>query len=210
MSEDVSEERLSVGEAAARLGVTRDAIHKRIRRNSIRHEQGEDGRFYVYVDTSTIGADTSTDMSAAARAELLEELRERLHFVERQLEEERQARTEERRRHDTLMAQLMQRIPELEPPAPPEAPEPREPRPNRVRPERAEPVEPVNPRRAEPERVTPERVEPERVQPERVQPQESPVTAADEQQGRSPVPDAGGPREETRERPFTREEGARS
>jgi hypothetical protein len=30
------------------------------------------------------------------------------------LEDEREARTEERRRHDTLMAQLMQRIPELE------------------------------------------------------------------------------------------------
>jgi len=64
VSEDVSEERLSVGEAAARLGVTRDAIHKRIRRDSIRHEQGEDGRFYVYVDTSTIGADISTRQRA--------------------------------------------------------------------------------------------------------------------------------------------------
>jgi predicted DNA-binding protein YlxM (UPF0122 family) len=195
VSEDVSEKRLSVGEAAARLGVTRDAIHKRIRRNSIRHEQGEDGRFYVYVDTSTTGADTFTDMSAAARAELLEELRDRLHFVERQLEEERQARTEERRRHDTLMAQLMQRIPELEPPAPPESPEPREPGPYRVRPERAEPVEPVDPRREEPQRVEPERVEP----------RESSMTAADEQQGRGPVPDTGGP-QTAREQPFTPEQ----
>jgi hypothetical protein len=37
-----------------------------------------------------------------------------VHYLERVLEEEREARTEERRRHDTLMAQLMQRIPELE------------------------------------------------------------------------------------------------
>jgi len=37
--------------------------------------------------------------------------------LEKMLEEEREARTEERRRHDTLMAQLMQRIPELEPPS---------------------------------------------------------------------------------------------
>jgi excisionase family DNA binding protein len=118
VSEDKSVERLSVAEAAERLGVTRDAIHKRIRRGSIRHEQGEDRRFYVFVDASTTGADTSTDESTAelARAELLDELRDRLRFVERQLEEERQARTEERRRHDTLMAQLMQHIPEIEAP----------------------------------------------------------------------------------------------
>jgi hypothetical protein len=200
VSEDVSEKRLSVGEAAARLGVTRDAIHKRIRSNSIRHEQGEDGRFYVYVDTSTTGADTSTDMSAAARAELLEELRDRLHFVERQLEEERQARTEERRRHDTLMAQLMQRIPELEPPAPPESPEPREePGPYRVRPERAEPVEPVNPRREEPERVQPQRVEPERAHP-----RESPETVGDIPMGPTPPEASDGPHS-AREQPFTEE-----
>jgi hypothetical protein len=184
VTEDVSEERLSVGEAAARLGVTRDAIHKRIRSNSIRHEQGEDGRFYVYVDTPTTGADTSADMSTAARAELLDELRDRLHFVERQLEEERQARTEERRRHDTLMAQLMQRIPELEPPAPPESPEPREPGPHRVRPERAEPVDPVDPQREEPERAEAPRSA-----------RESPVSVPDEQQGRGPIPNAPGPQE---------------
>jgi hypothetical protein len=38
-------------------------------------------------------------------------------YLERVLEEERGARTEERRRHDTLMAQLMQRIPEIEAPS---------------------------------------------------------------------------------------------
>jgi hypothetical protein len=44
-----------------------------------------------------------------------------VHYLERMLEDEREARTEERRRHDTLMAQLMQRIPQLE--ASPEASE---------------------------------------------------------------------------------------
>jgi hypothetical protein len=44
-----------------------------------------------------------------------------VHYLERMLEDEREARTEERRRRDTLMAQLMQRIPQLE--APSEAPE---------------------------------------------------------------------------------------
>jgi hypothetical protein len=46
-----------------------------------------------------------------------------VHYLEWVLEEEREARTEERRRHDTLMTQLMQRFPEIDAPA---SPEPRE------------------------------------------------------------------------------------
>jgi hypothetical protein len=46
--------------------------------------------------------------------EMVEELRDRVRSLERMLEQEREARTEERRRHDTLIAQLMQRIPELQ------------------------------------------------------------------------------------------------
>jgi hypothetical protein len=42
-----------------------------------------------------------------------------VHYLERVLEEELEARTEEHRRHDILMAQLMQRIPELEAPREP-------------------------------------------------------------------------------------------
>ncbi len=142
MSEDVSVERLSVAEAAEALGVTRDAIHKRINRSTIEYEKGEDGRFYVYVDTSTQGLDTSTDTSKdESKVEALERLidsqQDRIAFLERVLEEEREARTEERRRHDTLMAQLMQRIPELEAPG-----EPRE------SPENAGPTSPMDSARA--------------------------------------------------------------
>jgi hypothetical protein len=63
VSEDVSVERLPVAQAAEVLGVTRDAIHKRIHRGTIAYEKGDDGRFYVYVDTSTEGLDSSTDTS---------------------------------------------------------------------------------------------------------------------------------------------------
>jgi hypothetical protein len=51
--------------------------------------------------------------------EMVEELRGRVRSLERMLEQEREARTEERRRHDTLMAQLMQRVPELQSPREP-------------------------------------------------------------------------------------------
>ena len=132
MSEDVSVERLSVMEAAERLGVTRDAIHKRIRRGSIRHEQGEDGRFYVYLETSTLGLDSSVDMSkdeskAEALERLLENQQDRISFLERELE---RRGDETERLHQIVAgltratAELSARMPELEPPKePPGAPE---------------------------------------------------------------------------------------
>jgi hypothetical protein len=115
VSEDDSVERLSVTEAAERLGVTRDAIHKRIRMGSIEHEQGADGRFYVYVDTSTTAAHTSTDLSIDDRTDLLiAEMQDRIRSLE-------EANRENRR----IIAALTQRIPAIEAPteAPSEPPE---------------------------------------------------------------------------------------
>jgi excisionase family DNA binding protein len=117
VSEDQSVERLSVGEAAERLGVTRDAIHKRISRGSIRHEKGEDGRLYVSVDTTQTAADTSTDTSTDAREDPIDELRDRVRFLEGELER----RGEEAARYQEIVgrlsianAQLSARLPELE------------------------------------------------------------------------------------------------
>ena len=109
MSEDASVERLSVGEAAERLGVTRDAIHKRITRGSIKHETGEDGRIYVYVDTSTTVADASTDKS---NVEVMERL---IANLERELEEANERDRENRR----IIAMLTSRIPTIEAPGVP-------------------------------------------------------------------------------------------
>ena len=129
MSEDQSVERLSVAEAAEALGVTRDAIHKRIKRDSIKHEKGEDGRFYVFVDTSTSELDESVDKSNDEfKVEVLERLIEgqedRIAFLEREMER----RGDETARLHQIVAGLTQanarlasRVPELE--APREAPE---------------------------------------------------------------------------------------
>jgi excisionase family DNA binding protein len=115
-------ERLTIREAAEALGVTRDAIHKRIRRGSIRHEQGDDGRYYVYVDTSTIGLDMSVDKSSdeskvASLERLIESQQDRISFLERELER-RGDDTE--RLHQIVAAltrttaELSARLPELE------------------------------------------------------------------------------------------------
>jgi hypothetical protein len=132
MSEEMSVERLSVMEAAEVLGVTRDAIHKRIKRGSLEYEKGEDGRLYVYVDTSTSGLDESVDESKDEfKAEVLERLiesqQDRIAFLEQELERRGDETT---RLHQIVAgltqanAQLLSCVPELEAPLEPrESPE---------------------------------------------------------------------------------------
>jgi hypothetical protein len=120
----MSVERLSVIEAAEALGVTRDAIHKRIRRGTIEYEKGEDGRFYVYVDTSTSRVDQSAlESKGESKVEVLERLiegqQDRIAFLERELE---RRGDETVRLHQIVAgltqanAQLAARVPELEAP----------------------------------------------------------------------------------------------
>jgi hypothetical protein len=105
-------ERLTVAQAAARLGVTQDAIRKRIRRSTVDYDQDPDGRIHVYVDPSEIGQDKSSD---ASTEKLVEVQHQEIEFLRRQLE----TRTEEIRRRDSIIAGLTQRIPELEAPSEP-------------------------------------------------------------------------------------------
>jgi DNA-binding LacI/PurR family transcriptional regulator len=124
VSEEESVERLSVAEAAEALGVTRDAIHKRITRGTIEHEKGEDGRFYVYVDTSTEGLDMSVGESVdKTKVEALERLIDSQHDRIAFLEHELDRRGDETARLHQIVAgltqanaQLSARVPELEPP----------------------------------------------------------------------------------------------
>jgi len=104
---------VTVDEAARNLGLTVDAVRKRVQRGQIAYEKDQAGRVRIILDKSETLQDESPDTTGQG-AELVEELRDRVHYLERVLEDEREARTEERRRHDTLMAQLMHRIPELE------------------------------------------------------------------------------------------------
>jgi hypothetical protein len=121
VSEDVSVERLPVAQAAEVLGVTPDAIHKRIDRGTIEYEKGEDGRFYVYVDKSV---DTSKDESKVEALErLIANQEDRISFLERGLE---RRGDEAERLHQIVAgltratAELSARLPELEAPPPQE------------------------------------------------------------------------------------------
>ena len=108
MSEDVSVERLSVGEAARALGVTRDAIHKRISRGTIQYERDDNGRYYVYVDTST--ASSKEESKVEALEWMLEHQQDRISFLERELE-----------RKDAILLNMTEAMKALSPP-PQEAP----------------------------------------------------------------------------------------
>jgi hypothetical protein len=105
-------ERLTVAQAAAQLGVSQDAIRKRIRRNTIDYDQDPDGRIYVYVDSSEVVQDESSD---ASMERLVQVQHEDIEFLRRELE----TRTEEIRRRDSIIAALAQRLPEIEAPTEP-------------------------------------------------------------------------------------------
>jgi len=92
--------RLTVAQAAERLGITQDAVRQRIRRGSIDHDKDENGRVYVYLDPTHTEHDTVHD---GVRDELVEELRDRVRYLE-----------EESRRKDSIILTMAQRIPELE------------------------------------------------------------------------------------------------
>jgi len=109
---------LTVAEAAARLGISQDAVRQRIRRDTIEHKKDEaDGRVYVFVSPTNTPHDGVQDAVhdgdpyGTVRDDLVEELRERVRFLETELED----RKEEGRRKDHLLAAAIQRIPELEP-----------------------------------------------------------------------------------------------
>ena len=107
--------RVTVAEAAALLGITQDAVRKRIERNKIEHERGQDGRLYVFVDPSETVRDTSAGHESSA---LISEMRDRIESLERLLEQANERDRENRR----IIAALTSRIPELAAPAPQEPP----------------------------------------------------------------------------------------
>jgi len=113
-AQDTARDRVTIQEAARRLGVKEDAIRKRIQRGSLRHEKTEEGRVYVWVDVAQDATqdtaedayrDTAQDALLGAKDETIATLRE-------QLQAERQAHAEARR----IIAGLVERIPAIEAP----------------------------------------------------------------------------------------------
>ena len=126
-----ADERLTLRQAAARLGVSESAIRKRVERGTLRSDKGQDGKRYVYLALAELGADAVADSGADTSATrerdaLISELRSHNATLREQLELERQAHAEARR----LLAAALERIPAIEAPETaseePMGPEPQE------------------------------------------------------------------------------------
>jgi excisionase family DNA binding protein len=115
----VQHERLTIQEAAHRLGVSESAVRKRIKRGTLRREKTEDGRVLVYMEPSVPGAEK---VRTPERDALISEMQQRLALLERELD----VRTEEIRRRDTIIMNMTEAMKALNPPAPEGSSEARE------------------------------------------------------------------------------------
>jgi excisionase family DNA binding protein len=93
--------RVTVGEAAALLGISKEAVRMRIRRGTLRSEKTDD-RVYVWLDD-----DVDADQDAVHHADQDAAYRELIA----QLRSEVEAWREEARRKDHIIAGLIERLP---------------------------------------------------------------------------------------------------
>ena len=117
--------RVTVDEAARHLGLTVDAVRKRVQRGQIAYEKNEGGRVRIILDESEtlqdIGPD-STGQATSSNEELVEELRRTNEL----LREVITTRDEEIRRRDTIIMNMTEAMKALNPPAPEDSSEARE------------------------------------------------------------------------------------
>jgi excisionase family DNA binding protein len=112
----MTRQRVTTKEAAEALGISVEAVRKRIERGQLGHER-VDGRVYVYLDGDQTESGPDVEVESTA---LISEKNARIELLERQLTEANERDRENRR----IIAALTQRIPQLEAPAEPrESPE---------------------------------------------------------------------------------------
>jgi excisionase family DNA binding protein len=105
---------MSVSEAAAFLGVTEDAVRKRIHRGKIRYERDEGGHYIVYPTEDDIRQTADRNYVQPESSALIFELRAQIERLEDQLEKADERDRENRR----LLAAALERIPpQLEAPS---------------------------------------------------------------------------------------------
>jgi excisionase family DNA binding protein len=112
--QDATQDRVTIQEAAQRLGVKEDAIRKRIQRGTLRHEKTPEGRVFVWVDTaSDTTQDTAQDRyQDASQDALLTAKDETIAALREQLAQANERDRENRR----IIAALTSRIPAIEAP----------------------------------------------------------------------------------------------
>ena len=122
--------RMTMREAADLLGVSKEAIRKRVVRGTLPSEMGEDGRRYVYVEArrDQAAAETPTHEHDVHErdvliSEMVEEMHDELHYLREQLNQELERRSAEAKSFQHTIraltsanASLTERLRALEPP----------------------------------------------------------------------------------------------
>ena len=124
-------QRVTVAEAARLLGTSAEAVRMRVKRGSLMSTKIKN-TVYVLLSPEQIrlnqdqtrggGGSAANQTSEQTRNQtndrtvLLESLRSQVEFLQEELSRREEVHVEENRRKDTIIAQLTQRIPELEPP----------------------------------------------------------------------------------------------
>ena len=105
-------DRVTVAQAADRLGITQDAVRKRIARGTLRHDKDYEGRIFVYLGTFEMESKTDQVHGQDGASKIVPDadqdkytcsLEDQIDFLRRELE-----------RKDAILMSLTQRIPELE------------------------------------------------------------------------------------------------
>ena len=100
---------MTTREAAEALGISVEAVRKRIERDQLAHER-VDNRVYVYLDEDR--TESGLDVEGEGAGALVESLQDQVSYLREQLAEERRANDENRR----LLLAALERIPQLEAP----------------------------------------------------------------------------------------------
>src|ERR687897_2930367 len=92
-------DRLTIQEAARRLGISEGAVRKRVTRKTLEHDKEDDGRVYVYLDAGDrrgvdVGQDEGVDPNNDA---LISQLRDEVAYL----------RDENRRKDEIIMQQAV-------------------------------------------------------------------------------------------------------
>jgi hypothetical protein len=111
--------RTDVYEAAQVLGISTDAVRKRARRGTLDSEKDADGHLYIWLDEGAPRPDGGTPngtpggspLSAEHSSSLVEELRDRIRYLEEESRDRIRYLEDESRRKDHLLAAALERIP---------------------------------------------------------------------------------------------------
>jgi hypothetical protein len=100
--------RMTMREAASLLGVSKEAIRKRVVRGTLPSEVGEDGRRYVYIEAErdVAATESPTHERDVLISEMVEELHDELHYLREQLHQELERRSTEAKSFQLTIREL--------------------------------------------------------------------------------------------------------